>query len=108
MTIMPLKQRTNNMFWINFKLSLKQNKKMLIVISILQMLGLPMLSVLLTAVAIDEESMSEISIGFFAMISLFCIAVSIFCGIIIAVNNFSYLHKKSQVDMIYSLPIKRK
>lgn len=52
MTIMPLKQRTNNMFWINFKLSLKQNKKMLIVISILQMLGLPMLSVLLTAVAI--------------------------------------------------------
>lgn len=27
MTIMPLKQRTNNMFWINFKLSLKQNKK---------------------------------------------------------------------------------
>ncbi len=65
MTIMPLKQRTNNMFWTNFKLSLKQNKKMLIVISILQMLGLPMLSVLLTAVAIDEESMSEISIGFF-------------------------------------------
>ena len=59
MTIMPLKQRTNNMFWINFKLSLKQNKKMLIVISILQMLGLPMLSVLLTAVEIGRASCRE-------------------------------------------------
>lgn len=109
MTITPLKLRTNNMFWINFKLNIKQSKKMLIVISILQMLGLPLLSVLLTVVAVDNESvMSEISVGFFALISCFCIVVSIFCGIIIAVNNFSYLYKKSQVDMIYSLPIKRK
>ncbi|MDE6103101.1 MAG: hypothetical protein K2F60_01085, partial [Oscillospiraceae bacterium] len=109
MTITPLKQRTNKMFMTNFMLSLKQNKKILIVISILQLLGLPMLSVTLTAVAIeDRENISLMSLGFFSLISLFCIGVSILCGIIIAVNNFSYLYKKSQVDMIYSLPIKRK
>lgn len=108
MIITQLKQRTNKMFWKNFILNLKQSKKILIVISILQMMGLPLLSVLMTAVAIDEDSMSVISVGFFAMISIFCIMVSIICGIIIAVNNFSYLYKKSQVDMIYSLPIKRK
>lgn len=112
MTITPLKQKTNKMFLTNFMLSLKQNKKILIVISILQLLGLPMLSVTLTAAAIydagDTGNISMISLGFFTMISLFCIGVSIICGIIIAINNFSYLYKKSQVDMIYSLPIKRK
>lgn len=112
MTIMPLKQRTDSMFWKNFMLSLKQNKKILIIISILQLLGLPMLSVTLTAASIYDSdntgSISMMSLGFFTLISLFCIGVSIICGIIIAVNNFSYLYKKSQVDMIYSLPIKRK
>lgn len=112
MTITPLKQKIDNMFLKNFMINLKQNKKILIIISILQLLGLPMLSVTLTAAAIydsgDNGNISMISLGFFTLISLFCIGVSIICGIIIAVNNFSYLYKKSQVDMIYSLPIKRK
>jgi hypothetical protein len=108
MTITPLKQKKNNMFWTNFKLCLKQNKKILIVISILQLLGLPMLAVILNTIISDNGDRNELSLVFFTLISFFCLGVSVICGIIIAVNNFSYLHKKSQVDMIYSLPIKRK
>ncbi len=107
MTIMPLKSISNTRFFTNFKLSIKSNKKMLTVISILHLLGLPVLAAtFVVAVAVNGDvGMSGAS---FVAISIFCLCAAFFCGIIIAVNNFSYLYKKSQVDMIYSLPIKRR
>lgn len=110
MTITPLKLKKNNMFLENFRLSIKSNKKILIVISILHLLGLPLLSTVLTVMAVydGDSDYNEVSLAFFIVISVFCLFAVIICGIIIAVNTFSYLHKKSQVDMVYALPVKRK
>lgn len=107
MTITPLKSKNNTRFFINFRLMLKSNKKMLTVISVLHLLGLPLLAtVLVTSINADWDT--DVSVAMFVIIAIFCLCAAIICGIIIAVNNFSYLYKKSQVDMVNSLPIKRK
>lgn len=108
MTLTRLKSTNNTRFLTNFKLSVKSGKKILIVLSVLQLLGLPvMATVAVSAAANDGGSSAQSQIAFF-LISIFCIAAAVLCGIIIAVNNFSYLYKKSQVDMVYSLPIKKR
>ena len=44
MTTTPLK---NNMFWVNFRQNIRMNKKMLIIVSVLQMLSLPVMALIL-------------------------------------------------------------
>ena len=66
-----------------------------------------MAAVAVSAAADDGGNSAQSQVAFI-LISIFCLAAAVLCGIIIAVNNFSYLYKKSQVDMIYSLPIKKK
>lgn len=108
MTLTRLKLTNNTRFLTNFKLSVKSGKKILIVLSVLQLLGLPVMATVAVSAAADNGGSSAQSQIAFMLISIFCIAAAVLCGIIIAVNNFSYLYKKSQVDMIYSLPIKKK
>lgn len=106
MTSTPLKSISKTRFFENFFLSLKSNKKILTVMSVLHLLGLPLLEALLVMVAADNGD-NYLAKNAFLVIGIFCFCAAVFCGIIMAINNFSYLYKKSQVDMIYSLPIKR-
>lgn len=108
MTLTRLKSTNNTRFLTNFKLSVKSGRKILIVLSVLQLLGLPVMAAVAVSAAADDGGNSAQSQVAFILISIFCLAAAVLCGIIIAVNNFSYLYKKSQVDMIYSLPIKKK
>lgn len=107
MTLTQLKLKSNTRFMKNFFLSIKNSKKILIFISILHLLGLPVLSTISVMSGMDDYMMETSAIAF-ALISIFCLGAAVLCGIFIALTNFSYLHKKSQVDMIYSLPIKRR
>ena len=116
----------NNYFMVNFRNRLKSNMKTSIIITILHILAVPM--VLLQAIIswISEENYDKayllalkavggndrlvnydalpkvydfneayIFIGFLAL------GIAILSGILIALSNFSYLYKKTQVDMIY-------
>lgn len=108
MTLTRLKLTNNTRFLTNFKLSVKSGRKILIVLSVLQLLGLPVMATVMVSAAADDTGSSAQSQIAFMLISIFCLAAAVLCGIIIAVNNFSYLYKKSQVDMVYSLPIKKR
>ena len=100
MTLTRLKSTNNTRFLTNFKLSVKSGRKILIVLSVLQLLGLPVMAAVAVSAAADDGGNSAQSQVAFILISIFCLAAAVLCGIIIAVNNFSYLYKKSQVDMI--------
>ncbi len=106
MTLMQSKSTSKTRFFENFILSLKANKKVLMVMSALHLFGLPLLSAVLVVDSYHSETFYEVGSAFL-LIGIFCLASALLCGIIITVNSFSYLYKKSQVDMIYSLPIKR-
>ena len=109
MTSTLLKQSKSN-FNTYFFNGLFANKKIFIINCILQLLGFPVISLICTLEASDNNFIDEhLGSGmFFIGISVFCIFASLFCGIIVALNNFSYLYKKSKVDMVYALPLKAK
>lgn len=107
MTLTPLKSKSDTRFLKNFILSIKNSRKILVFISVLQLLGLPLLGTIFLVAAANEGEIG-VSGSAFLLISVFCLAAALLCGIFVAVSNFSYLYKKSQVDMIYSLPIKKK
>ncbi|MCM1227871.1 MAG: hypothetical protein NC320_10710 [Clostridium sp.] len=108
MTLTALKSKINTKFMKSFLLSIKSNKKMLIFISVMQLLGLPVISTLAVIASSDHDFSDGVSSAAFLMIAIFCLAAAVICGVFVALTNFSYLYKKSQVDMIYSLPIKRR
>ncbi|NLP26147.1 MAG: hypothetical protein GX365_02190, partial [Clostridiales bacterium] len=91
--------------WINFSFKFKQNKKTFIMLIILQLISLP----LFLAMAIDSfnktSSSTAVSMAGYAIIAIISMGISILLGITIATNTFAHLHKKSIVDMDYSLPI---
>lgn len=98
-----MKSRTP--FLTNFRLNILKNKKFLAAISIMSLLGLPLISIVVSLLATEPVNNAPHMVLLF--VGFFCIGISILCGIAIAVNTFSYLYKKSEVDMIHSLPIKR-
>ncbi len=107
MTLTQLKPDSSR-FFTNFRLTVKKSRKILVFVSVLQLLGFPLLSTVFVAYFAGAQKENYTSISAFIMIAFFCIAAAVMCGIFIAVTNFSYLHKKSQVDMVCSLPIKKK
>ena len=97
---LPKQSRSNvkTYFFNNFY----ANKKIFIINCILQLLGFPIISLICTLEASDHNFIDEhFGSGlFFIGISIFCIIASLLCGIIVALNNFSYLYKKSMLDMV--------
>ncbi len=120
----------NNYFMVNFRNRLKSNMKTSIIITILHILAVPM--VLLQGIIswISEEKYAKAfelalkAVGgnerlvnydalpevyrfneAYVFIAFLALGIAILSGILIALSNFSYLYKKTQVDMIYSLPL---
>ena len=107
MTTMSLRRIKSSGFWVNYKLGFKNNKKILIIITVLQLIAMPLFSaVLVTECLAGNYNGSTNTIAYFMLIACFGIVLATLSGIVVAINNFSYLYKKTQVDMIYSLPIK--
>lgn len=105
---------TKSFFGKRFLTDLLENKKVFIINSLLELLGLPIASVLLIIAAyVDklEEKDTQLYIDLYVLlvpficISVGTVAISILLGFVIALFHFNYLYRKSVVDMHYSLPL---
>lgn len=95
------KFNSKNPFWVNYFEKIKSLKKVAIVMSILHLLGLPLLFISY----ISSEVSTHGGLYGFIPLSIACLCGALFCGFIIAISDFDYLYKKSNVDMVYSLPL---
>lgn len=120
----------HNYFMVNFKNRLKDNRKISIIITILHILSVP--AVLLNGIlySITQQRYDEAYelalaaaggnhklvnydtlptvIEFneaYVFIAVLAIGIAMLAGVLIALSNYSYLYKKTQVDMYYSLPM---
>lgn len=110
---MTARSLLNPMTVRNTKRVIGQNKKLLIVISILQALGIPlcalvlMLELLFETFAKEYDAYSPIFSGLYLYIGIgvACLGAAVVAGIIAAISVYQELWKKSKVDMLYSLPL---
>ncbi len=118
-----------NPFWVNFCNRVKANKRSAIILTILHIISAPLIlingiiydytyekyqrameAMRLTMGTIDYDKLP----GYYdfnemyVVIAVLATAIAALTGIVIAMNSFSYLYKKTQVDMIYSLPLTTK
>ena len=103
MTSTPLKTNEKKPFWINFSLNLNRTKVFIMLI-ILQLISLPLLMIMTMRYLSHEDETAVINIGAYFALAILAMSISVLLGIIIATNTFNHLHKKSIVDMVYSLP----
>ena len=105
--------KPHNFFGARFRNNLKQHKKLAIINIVMELLGLPVLAVLLIISMYYEnedvhssnfERILDTASGIM-IVSVIAIMISIFLGIVIALFHFSYLYRKSLVDMDHSLPL---
>lgn len=130
MTAQKSTDKKNSYFMANFRNRLKSNMKTSIIITILHILSVPtvLLNVILYMITqqnynkayglalaaaggnyklIDHDKLPYVY-DFneaYLFIAFLALGIAILAGILIALSNFSYLYKKTQVDMIYSLPM---
>lgn len=106
-----------NFFGTRYLNNISGNKRHLIINIVLEILGLPVLSVI-AIIGFYFENATYHDTGYyelqdkvmsaclpFAVLAIATISISIVMGIVIALFHFSYLYKKTIVDMHYSLPL---
>ena len=97
-------------FGVHFRNKIIENKKLLIVNSILELIGLPLLvtvTLYMWYLSQNEkyDTLSQFNPDGLIVVSIISIALSILSGIVIALFSFRYLYTKSLADMNYSLPL---
>lgn len=105
--------KIKSFFGTRFFNDIKSSKQLFIVNIVLQILGIPMLAVIAVVLMYIEnlpehnELMDVVSISCvpFVFISVGTVFLAICLGVVIAMLNFSYLYRKTIVDMHYSLPL---
>lgn len=108
--------KPRSFFGTRFRNDVAGNKKLLIVNIVLQVLGLPVLSVIgLIGVYLDSLEYNEANRAFinavmagcipFAILAVVTFCISLFLGMIIALFHFNYLYRKTIADMNYALPL---
>ena len=104
-----MQNKQQSPFMLRTKQKLRENIKAFIIILILQIIGLPLM--FLTSLVFYHREMTIPDAymhdhpNIYILISVISIAFAVLSGIIIALKNFSYLYKKTDVDMNLSLPI---
>ena len=107
-----------NFFGTRYLNNISGNKKQFIINIVLELLGLPVFSVIAIigfyfdgknynyhdAEYAVEEAVMEACMPF-AVLAVITIMISISIGIVIALFHFSYLYRKTIVDMHYSFPL---
>ncbi len=96
----------------NLGSTVRENKKLMIVISILHLLGIPMGSVvMLVQLWLDSLQRDElyyagyVDLSGYMLVAVFCLGAALLCGIVAATGVFQELWKKTRVDMSYALPM---
>lgn len=112
-----VKSSKKSFFWTRYLNNLKGNSKHFIVNIILELLGLPVLSVIAiigfyydnkeNMTAAESVMQDTVMAGCipFAVLACCTLAASILMGSMIALSQYSYLYKKTITDMNYSLPL---
>lgn len=112
-----VKSSKKSFFWTRYLNNLKGNSKHFIVNIILEILGLPVLSVIAiigfyydnkeNMTAAESVMKDTVMAGCmsFAIIACCTLAASVLIGSMIALSQYSYLYKKTITDMNYSLPL---
>lgn len=88
----------------------REQRKLGIVLCVLYMLGLPLIitSVVLDMVfnTFDQKSpFYHMDVDMYAGIGIFCLGAAVFMGMFVGISAYIELHKKSRVDMLYTLPL---
>lgn len=112
-----VKSSKKSFFWTRYLNNLKGNSKNFIVNIILEILGLPVLSVIAiigfyydnkenmtAAESVMEDTVMAGCIPF-AVLACCTLAASVLMGSMVALSQYSYLYKKTITDMNYSLPL---
>lgn len=111
-----VKSSKSNFFWTRYLNNIRGNNKNLIVNIVLELLGLPVLSVIAIIgfyfegkelTDAEEVMFDAVMTGCmpFVVIAICTISASILMGSIIALSQYSYLYKKTITDMNYALPL---
>lgn len=112
-----VKSSKKNFFWTRYLNNLRGNSKNFIVNIVLELLGLPVISVITiigfyydnkeNMTAAEEALQDAVMMGCIPFVILACctLAVSVLMGSMIALSQYSYLYKKTITDMNYSLPL---
>ena len=87
----------------SWKWNVRANKKMMIILTVLHMLASPAVFIAVLAGILSNNGIDDAVI--YIGIGIVTTLVAGFMGIIIGVNSFNCLHKKSVVDMKLSLPM---
>ena len=88
-------------FKTHFKNTILENKKFLFIISVLHLIGYPVIAFTIRYYSEHPDNTDEN----YAIASCIALAIAILSGAIIAISIFNYLYKKSTVDMNLSLPL---
>lgn len=89
---------------------IRRNFKISVVILFLHLLAFPVAITSLTYYTYMENRYNDASFGmemtsFFAVMAVIFTAMGVLAGIVISLNNFSYLNRKQNVDMYYAFPL---
>lgn len=88
-------------FKTHFKNTILESKKFLFIVSVLHLIGYPVIAFTIRYYSEHPDSTDES----YAIASCIALAIAILSGAIIAISIFNYLYKKSTVDMNLSLPL---
>ncbi len=107
-------QKSSSKLAVNYKLKLKSNNKYMVLLFILHMLAGPLFLTMSIITSVRAEKAYNLgkhysfnSIEIYITIAVITTLIAAICGIVIALNNFNYLFKKSNVDMVFALPMTR-
>lgn len=97
----------NSFFGTRFKNKLREHKKLLIVNSVLELIGLPLITILLLCDMYIQENkiITDFDPEPLVAVSLIAVFISIAMGAVIALFSFRYLYSKQLVDMNCALPL---
>lgn len=101
----------NSFFSKRIHNNLQNSKKLITINCVLSLLGLPFMAVLaVISAAVSQKNLNVNldNIEQLLIVSVIAVCISLFSGILFALDNFKYLYTKTLVDMHYSLPLNSK
>ena len=111
-TVSTAKTRKESFFRHYFLMGFRRTRKAMIILSVLQIIGIPLTEILMTvtlkADLAEKYDTSEIFATltvFSAVLSVIFLVCALLAGMFFAIQSFGYLHKKSITDMYYALPV---
>lgn len=110
-----------NPFWINLRFRVRENKKMFIAYSVLQLFGLPLMALVGMLALYENSIIDRIENGndaintsgyywyshgeTYFLLGGLCCGLAMLIGLMFVFRCFDYLSKKSRVDMTLALPV---